>query len=226
MRNCQICQNTFSQKLTLAFILSTKPYEKKLVCKSCQEQLQLINTQLACKGCGREQNGPQLCADCKKWQLIYPNLSFQNQALYIYNDFMKDIIKNYKFNGDYQLRTIFQIQLRQKIKTIDFDYLVVIPIDSRTLNDRGFNQVCGLLDIKHDHFLVRNNTVKEKQSHKDRQQRLELIQPFELSTDCPDLSDKVVLIVDDIYTTGRTLFYAHILLAQNAKSIKSITLAR
>lgn len=226
MRNCKICQNEFSQKLTLAFIVSFKPYEKQQICQNCREQFEVIQAGKACEGCGRNQESQKCCADCKKWRLIYPGCDFQNQALFVYNDFMKEIIKNYKFNGDYRLRTVFQTAIQKKIETINFDYLVVIPVDSKTMNNRGFNQVCGLLTIKHSHFLKRNDTVKEKQSHKNRHQRLELVQPFELSSDCPDLTGKVVLVVDDIYTTGRTLFYAIDLLASRAKCVKSITLAR
>ncbi|MHC9532315.1 ComF family protein [Dellaglioa sp. L3N] len=226
MKNCKICQNVFSQKLTLAFLVSLKPYEKQLICSECQTRLQLIDGKTACQGCGRAQATPELCVDCKKWQLIYPGLKFQNQALYVYNDFMKAFMQNYKFNGDYRLRTVFQTALKKKLATLDFDFLIVIPVDSGTLNKRGFNQVCGLLAIEHSHFLERNDTVKERQSHKNRKQRLELVQPFALSSNCPDLSDKVVLVVDDIYTTGRTLFYAIALLAPNAKCVKSLTLAR
>lgn len=226
MKNCKICQAIFSQKLTLAFIVSFKPYEKEIICKNCRKQLELIDAKMACEGCDRKQEKQEKCEDCKKWHLIYPALNFQNQSIYAYNDFMSELIKKYKFSGDYQVRTVFQAVLKKKIETIYFDYLVVVPVDSKTLESRGFNQVCGLLDVKHEHFLKRNNTIKETQSHKNRHQRLALIQPFMLSSDCPDLTGKVVLIVDDVYTTGRTLLYAVELLMPKVKCVKSITLAR
>ena len=64
----------------------------------------------------------------------------------------------------------------------------------------------------------------KKQSEKSRSERLKTQQPFEY------IGDKLqgnYAIIDDVYTTGRTLYYAQELLLKNGASrVCSVTLAR
>ena len=73
---------------------------------------------------------------------------------------------------------------------------------------------------------MRQNKGRLKQSHKDRAMRMKTKQPFEY-VGPNNLSDKKILLVDDIYTTGRTLYHAKALLEDaGAKFVTSVTLAR
>lgn len=64
----------------------------------------------------------------------------------------------------------------------------------------------------------------EKQSKKSREERIHLKQVFKVNQ---DVSGKVILLIDDIYTTGSTLHHAaHALMEAGAKSVSSFTLAR
>ena len=52
-------------------------------------------------------------------------------------------------------------------------------------------------------------------------------QPFELLESNGKIRKQRVLLVDDVYTTGRTLFHAAELLYENgAETVKSLTFAR
>lgn len=63
------------------------------------------------------------------------------------------------------------------------------------------------------------------QSAKDRQERLATPQPFVLEESGPFVGQRIVLI-DDIYTTWRTLYHAAELLSnKGCQEIISVTLA-
>ncbi len=65
------------------------------------------------------------------------------------------------------------------------------------------------------------------QSEKSREERLQMTQPFELKVSKEKIRNQRVLLVDDVYTTGRTLFHAAELLYKNgAETVKSLTFAR
>ncbi|WP_353737005.1 phosphoribosyltransferase family protein [Bacillus sp. CMF12] len=109
---------------------------------------------------------------------------------------------------------------------MDFDFLVPIPLSSERLYERGFNQSSAL--IHEAGFTVTellSRIHSEKQSKKSRQERIHLHQVFQPLN--VDIEDKIILLIDDIYTTGSTLYHAaKVLKAGGAESISSITLAR
>ena len=72
---------------------------------------------------------------------------------------------------------------------------------------RLFDQVKGLLgDLPYDDCLrMKEEHCLKKQSHKIRKERMKTPQPFELKR---RKSAPYIVLIDDIYTTGRTLYYA------------------
>ncbi|WP_322746503.1 ComF family protein [Cytobacillus oceanisediminis] len=144
----------------------------------------------------------------------------------MYNDFMKETIARYKYRGDYILARAFSSLIREKLKAQTFDYLVPIPLSPERLYERGFNQSAALIHeagFTATEWLQRTHT--EKQSKKSRQERIYQKQVFKLLP--ADIENKSILLIDDIYTTGSTLYHAaKVLKTGGAASIYSITLAR
>ena len=110
---------------------------------------------------------------------------------------------------------------------MDYDFLVPIPVTNHTMRTRGFNQVTGLIEnVQYTELIKHREKQKVAQSKKDRQSRLKTKQPFFLDKDI-NLRGRKVLLVDDIYTTGRTLYHAAELCYLNGcKRVQSLSLAR
>lgn len=230
--NCLLCQKELQYRIALQWIFSFDPFVEQFICNDCYRKFKKIKGPI-CDGCGKiEENN--FCDDCGYW-LNSGKTLLENRALYQYrNEAMQDYFKRYKFEGDYYLRNVFKREFQQFVKhnysPLQWQYCP-IPVDQHTFdNERGFNQVCGLIDgMRYKDYLrfkSKSSRFRIKQSHKNRVERLNTAQPFTLSHS-EDVYSKKIVLIDDIYTTGRTLYHAQsLLLNAGAVKVTSITLAR
>ncbi|GLB60203.1 ComF family protein [Cytobacillus sp. NCCP-133] len=230
---CLICHQEISPVVTWSSLWS-KPEENDL-CKKCSEKLNFIEGE-ACEKCSRPFSGldpryrtGNLCHDCTRWNEDpeWGSSLERNQSLFLYDDFLKEAIARYKFRGDYILARAFSPFIKSKLQTLDFDLLVPIPLSSERLYERGFNQSAAL--IREAGFTAAEmlkRTHAEKQSKKARNERIHLQQVFQRIAD-HDAENKKIILIDDIYTTGSTLYHAaKILKEAGAASVCSLTIAR
>lgn len=201
---------------------------RPVVCDRCWQRFEPIKRPHACPGCGRAQDQPTPCLDCTRWPVL---AGFHNEALFRYNEAMHAYFHQYKFSGDYQLRqvfaTVFQQAIRQRIARTA-TLVVIIPVTPATMQTRGFNQVSGWMPTIETVAVLTTQAATKlvPQSKKDRHARLQTPQPFRLDTPA-NITGQSILLVDDIYTTGRTIRHAASLLLENgAKSVTGLTLAR
>lgn len=224
---CLLCNKGISFQLTLKDIFIFREIITPVVCTKCKESFVRWDDH-GCAGCGKEnvnKNG-FLCADCQTWKKLY-GWYLHHRGLYRYNEAMKEYMQRYKFNGDYRLCVVFQRELSKVVNEQKADLIVPIPVTSTTMQTRGFNQVIGLLrEVPYQSILRTKISSKVAQSSKTKEERLATKQPFIL--DAPEkVINKKVLLVDDVYTTGRTLYHAANLFKQaGCKEISSVSLAR
>ncbi len=230
MKTCLLCQRSLSESLNLADIFSFRPINRQHICQSCANQFQPLKGVKTCCQCGRRlaKGLSNPCQDCLKWQKLR-SLKFYNEALFEYNDAMKNFMKQYKFMGDYRLRQIFVDVVTATLKQ-SRQIVVPIPIAASTMNERGFNQVLGLMQrVNYCKCLEVIDAEKQtRQSSRNRSERLSIDQPFKfLASARPKIAGKPVLIFDDVYTTGTTIRHAAMVLkAAGAASARGLTLAR
>ncbi|WP_375179451.1 ComF family protein [Enterococcus rotai] len=226
---CNYCSQMINRNLTLAEIFLPKKIVLEQLCSQCTQKFQLLKTKGTCQGCQRQTQNTY-CSDCLKWQQLYPQYDFHHEALFSYNQAMQEWFEEYKFKGNYRLRYSFVSFLQAYFKQKRGFIVIPMPISKERLAVRGFNQVEGLLEaagIDYQPYLVRFADGLS-QVTKTRSERLQLAQPFELTKEGQKaVSNKSVLLVDDIYTTGRTIFHgAQVILENHPAKLYTFSLAR
>lgn len=218
---CECCGMKLNSTFGLGQLLYNRVSKDLQLCETCQKGFAPI-TGKVCDGCGV----PSLkrCANCVQWSKTGKKM-LHNRSLYEYNEMMQWFFTEYKFNGGYHLRHIFENQIKSVIPA---GKVVVIPVNEQTMQTRGFNQTLGLIEgVDNKPWLRCKAKSKLAQSKKTRQERLKTEQPFELAVAPEFLKDKKIILIDDVYTTGRTLYHAADLLYENGvNSVCSITMAR
>ncbi|MFC0379660.1 ComF family protein [Levilactobacillus acidifarinae] len=224
MTTCVWCGRMVTPTVTLATLWHWQPLSTPAVCAACQNRLQPLHAP-QCPRCARQQTTTQVCHDCVRW-----GDAWVNHAIFPYDAVLKAYMQQYKFQGDYRLRVVMQPYIRRALARETYDVLVPIPVTAGTWLTRGFNQVTGwLTDQPFQQVLTVDDAHKPRpQSSKTRQERLRSPQPFQLAPAAEKiLPNQHVLLLDDVYTTGRTLRHAAAqIYLGGAKAVTSLTLAR
>ena len=223
-----MCQNVIIEKPSIKQLLQLKPLLKPHICQICLQQFEPISGN-QCSDCSRPLLTGILCSDCQHWRQLYPQQHFKNQALFTYNRAMQLYFQRYKGQGDYQLRLLFERDIQTRFPVKPNVAYVPIPSDEQHQQARGFNPVQGLFENCFPLMsLLKKRPTEKGQAQKNRAERLASPQFFELITQ--QLPDKLqsITILDDIYTTGRTLWHAQQCLRARYPqiTINAITLAR
>ncbi|WP_017436406.1 ComF family protein [Saccharococcus caldoxylosilyticus] len=233
--NCLICHTPYNPMLSWRHLLTLAKVD--CLCPKCRHAFMRINGEI-CDICGRPFAGLEpshrqgrLCTDCVRWQADdeWKDVLTKNRSVYMYNEWMKEVVALWKFRGDYAIVQAFEEEFcREFYRHFDHTFLIVpIPLSAERLYERGFNQAKALAELLalpiHD-ILTRHHL--EKQSKKSRRERLRTENFFQFSGKT-SLQGKRIVLIDDIYTTGTTLRHAaKVLLKAGAASVSSFTLAR
>ncbi|GEO64890.1 ComF family protein [Companilactobacillus nantensis] len=110
-----------------------------------------------------------------------------------------------------------------------FDVVTYIPASKSHLQARGFDPVYELYaDIFDLQSLLIKVDADKPQAQKNRNERLRTPQTFSALPALNQIQKEArILILDDIYTTGRTLMHAHdIFLTAGFQKISTFSLSR
>jgi len=230
---CLICHEIILNPIGWGSIFSEE--KEQFLCKTCEMRFEIIEGE-TCQICGRmlrylgeNFRKGELCNDCIRWEEDdqWSGYLERNHSLFLYNDFLKEVLATYKFRGDYVLAKIFADYLKDCMRKIKTDLFVPIPLSEERLYERGFNQAEALIiesGFTPSRLLTRVHS--EKQSKKSRMERIHILQVFQINPQV-EIKGRDILLIDDIYTTGSTLRHAAKLLKDSgAERIQSLTLAR
>ncbi|MBO6119740.1 MAG: ComF family protein [Lachnospiraceae bacterium] len=191
--------------------------ENEFLCDDCKSKLEFIK-EPTCKKCGAMiKNSEDLyCVRCQG--RFYKSFEY-GFGLLRYNDFVKESLHRVKYGGRkeyiYFYGKCIAKAFKDKIKMINPDYIVPVPIHKKRLINRNYNQSAVLayvvvselkkygIDIPVSEemiFRTKNTQVLNKLDNMERAS--ELNDAFYTA----DLSGiEKVLLIDDIYTTGSTI---------------------
>lgn len=227
MNRCLICFNMFALNLDYYELLIPQKNQKKNICPNCLQKFEAL-TDNVCKNCSRPLKEPQnLCSNCQYWSQKYQGNLLSNKSLYKYNQAFHDLMVQYKRYGDYELRMIF----KDLITTLPAaDLYVPIPSSPSHLKKRGFETIESIYKEKvRLTFLLDKLDHESAQGEKGMWERLNSKQTFRVKKkiQVSNSSSVKILLLDDIYTTGRTLYHARDALRSDfpCTKIESFTLA-
>lgn len=152
-----------------------------------------------------------------------------------YNGVLKKLVLEFKYNKNFVAGSILVELLCDLIReiNIDIDCIVYIPSSRKAIRDRGFNQCEYLakeikknLDIGVCNDIVKNKNTKEQKLLSKEERYKNIKGAFALKTD-KNIKNKKLLLIDDVMTTGATLYECEKMLKENgALSIKMLTVAK
>ena len=218
---CLLCAQHLKKNLTFGELLFLKKEEGSL-CLACYSSFEMIGEE-HCPNCYKK-GVSSSCQDCQLW--CKEGIEVSHEAIFSYNQAMKDFFNRYKFDGDYILRKIFATILRNfLIKYKDYHF-ILIPLSPERYAKRGFNQVAGLIEATGlSHLDVLGKREEKASSSKNRSERLATELPFFIKED--GRIPKKILLIDDIYTTGATVNRVKNMLENaGAEEVKTFSLVR
>ncbi|MEW8956987.1 ComF family protein, partial [Clostridium sp.] len=154
-----------------------------------------------------------------------------------YNDYAKDLILRLKSKKDFMAGEVLAKFMINTIKeqSIDFHYIVPVPIPKSKLKKRGFNQSLFLSKKIGEYFnkevldiLYINKEVKEQKLLKEEDRLANLKDAFSISNFCKEkIKGKSILLVDDVITTGSTVYNCSIPLIEDSDNyVRVLTVAK
>jgi competence protein ComFC len=198
-----------------------------------------------CVSCGIE--GYWLCGDCQK-NIVLDIHTFDFShvehipieeviTLFSHTDIViEKLLEHYKYNFIDEIKEVFGMWItkafiEKKDKYAHIDYVVAVPLHRRRYAERGFNQSDFLAQAISQvlnkpiftNVIRRKNTLQ--QAKLSREKRFKNVDnAFVVSG---DIVNKNILLIDDVFTTGATLFsLAHAFRDCGAGRIHGFTFSR
>jgi len=154
-----------------------------------------------------------------------------------YSGLLKKLIHELKYKHVY---TLSETLINLVIKHISFDFqkfdfITPIPLHPKRLQKRGYNQAAELgLSLSRkmplpffDNVLLKTRNTKPQMSLVDTNERKKNMKGVFKINKRINITGKTIILVDDVSTTGATIFEAAKVLKENgAKSVWGLVLAR
>lgn len=224
----------FPQKDICLFCLQKeKSAEYMGICNECtQKILEISERQQTCPRCGYFTAGDD-CPNCRSWR----DISLRVGSVVPYEGMFRELIHDLKYNGRADLARPMGYLMACRVKRLRFAgnirAVVPVPLYSVRESERGYNQSLLLAQAVAEELerplwpeILAREHFHHPQMMLSREERMRNIAgAFKYSRE-KELSGGTFLIVDDIITTGATLFAcADVLRQGGAREVYGITWA-
>lgn len=170
-----------------------------------------------------------LCEKCRNALEYRPTEKIINElkvkSFYVYNKMFSSLILQYKECMDEALKDIFIYQIKSYIRVKYHKYtLVFVPSTKSNIKKRGFNHLALMFSsLKLPVADILEKIEEKSQNNLDINKRKEMITNIKLKDNV--VVPKKILLVDDVYTSGSSIYGSYLVLKQYTKDIKAITIA-
>ena len=222
---CQICSTLLEKE------------GERVVCQSCLDKIAPVRLPF-CICCGRYFEGagdPHLCLNCLQAR---PHFS-RHRSCGFYRGELKDLILLFKYRQfmvlGKELAKFAEAALgKEEDLWWEVDALVSVPLHRRRQKERGFNQaqiIAKELAKFKKLELVDNSLIKVKniapQTSLEARERVQNVRGAFQARKQGKLKNRVVLLVDDVFTTGSTLNECSLVLKEaGVKDVRALTIAQ
>jgi len=179
-----------------------------LLCNHCASQLELIEPVSRCPKCFSSER--YKCSYCARTRHPFSGIA----ASFEYVGPAATLIKKMKYGGLSYLAKTFAACLVTQMERLDWptpDVIVPVPISFDRKLQRGFNQsvliaeaLSLLINVPTKDVLIRS-MGEYSQSGLTNHQRKNLKKNHFYLRKNPQIQDKIILLIDDVATTGKTL---------------------
>ena len=207
------------------------------LCRDCFTRIQIIENN-TCFFCGKISWKGKICIECAKENSLDRIIS----ATEYKNPLIRDLIKAFKYHFVQELtKPLSQILIKAiennwKLEIENWKLILIpIPLHGSRIRYRGFNQAELLAKEVADYFklpletdiLKRKISTTPQAKIKDTEKRrANLKAVFEIGLE-PPLDGKIVILLDDVTTTGATLIEAaKVLKNSGAKEVWGLVVAK
>ena len=216
------------------------------ICDSCLDKIEIVQNN-QCPFCGRPIPATLICQPCQKNYYLSRLIWTANY----YNPLIQKLIKIFKYHYVKELAgPLAQLLIKSLAQCgiLDFQHtalVIPIPLHKRKLRERGFNQTELLAKEVAEHFslpletriLIRTKYTPQQAKTKNHKKRKEALEnAFEIdkkfikkcvSENQNLLRDKIVILVDDVFTAGATLSEAaKVLKRAGVKEVWGLVIAK
>lgn len=173
------------------------------VCDECLDKLDFVEGEI-CKVCGREKKKCQCNGKKFEFERCVSPFYYKNQVRkgIIYFKF-RAVETSAKTFADYCVKTV-----KNEYDINVINYVTCVPLTLKEKSKRGYNQaeliarnIADGLNIKYKELLRKPRNIKEQSSLKSHDRWENVRDAFEPREKCSG----IILLVDDIITTGATL---------------------
>ena len=144
-------------------------------------------------------------------QINNSEIKVQKIFIYKYDDIVRKLLINYKFNDASYLADTFAYLIKNNKKIYDilktYDIILPVPLHKKRKLERGYNQtelIAKKLGLKYENNCsVKVRNIKPQSKNDAKKRKTEIKDVFKIQN-IAKIKNKKVLILDDIYTTGAT----------------------
>lgn len=203
------------------------------LCSDCEAAIDWVGSPL-CPRCGKiyaaRDGADHLCGPCQ----TEPPPFAQARAAAVYEGQVAGAIKKFKYGRRMDMLPVMRQWLKQpacRELVEKADLLVPVPLHTRRLKERGFNQALLLAQAFPEKPLAREALIRVRhtlpQTGLNPKERRENVRKAFAVPRPEEVKGKHILMVDDVYTTGATVREcARVLFKAGAKEVNVLTVAR
>lgn len=198
-------------------------------CLGCQQKVKILEGNL-CDVCGLPQERSGTCETCMTDRPRYRSL----RAWTTFEDPIRSALHKLKYRRDFSMGDAIAAAMLPFVKDLDWnaDLVVPVPLGKHRLRERGYNQVAMIakplamgLGVKYSPRALKRRRETRSQVGLSREERRHNVQSAFQAV--PEVRGKIVLIIDDVSTTGSTLSSgADAFYESGARDVYALTVAR